>query len=129
LVIGMMPRHDRQIEPCAPARLDKVAVGIDVVEVLGDRSVGTGRHLVGEMVQLTGITGRLGVHLGIGGHLDGEVVATVAADEFHQFAGIGKPPAAQPRRQVATQGDDAADACLPVTVEQFTDLLAAVATE
>ncbi|MNP35011.1 hypothetical protein D3C76_1283240 [compost metagenome] len=65
----------------------------------------------------------------IGGNFDVELVAGFAADELHQLVGVAQLAAghAHARRQVAAQGDDAADAGFLVLGEQGAQLLAGVA--
>ncbi len=121
-------RHDagdhRDVHAELGDPLDEVEIGIGVEEVLGDGAAGAGLHLAHEVRQVILEAARLGVDLRIGGDLDVEVVAGLGADEVHQFVGVAQFAAghAHARRQVAAQGDDAADAGLAVAAEQFAQL-------
>ncbi|MNH23296.1 hypothetical protein D3C81_1424210 [compost metagenome] len=64
----------------------------------------------------------LGVHLRVGGHFQVEVIGGFLANEFDQVAGVAQFATghAHTRWQVATQGDDALDACSLVFGQQGT---------
>src|SRR5205085_4268278 len=96
-----------------------------VEEELRDRGVGARLHLGGEVLQVALRVPLLRVVLGIGGDLDVPVAAFLLADERDQLAreaelarGCGAA------RQVAAQGDEAADLLLPVGGEDRLDALA-----
>jgi hypothetical protein len=97
------------------ARLgDEVLVGIGVVEVLGDGRVGAGIDLALEVQQVFARALRLRMPFRIGRDLDAEAVAAFGADELDQLIGIAEFAGIDhARRQVAAQGDDAADAAAP----------------
>ena len=100
-------------------------VGVEVVEILGDRRVGAGIHLAleGEQVVPRGLG--LGVVFGVGGDFDVEVAAGLGADELDQVVGVAQLAGeADAGGQVAAQGDDAADAGGLVALQDLADLLA-----
>ena len=123
---GHDARHDRYVHALGLGPVDEVEVGVGVEEVLRDRGVGAGFHLVHEMVQVGGGIGRLGMHFGIGRHFDVEPVARFLADERHQLVGVAQFAriAAHARGQVAAQGHHAPHALVLVGLEDVPQILA-----
>ena len=107
----MMPGTTGTSTPSASHLVDEAEVGVGVVEVLGDGRIGAGPHLGGKGLQVGLGRARLRVDLGVGRHLDVEVVAGLGADEGHQVAGVVELAArAIAAGQVAAQGHQALDA-------------------
>jgi hypothetical protein len=110
--------NDRDVDAPRADFVDEVEVGVGVVEVLGDRRIGAGLDLAHEVRQVVAREARLRVPFGIGGDLEVEVVAGLGADELDEFVGVAELAGfGHARRQVAAQGDDAADAGAPVVVQ------------
>ncbi|MNF93579.1 hypothetical protein D3C84_762590 [compost metagenome] len=79
---------------------------------MGDRAVGAGVGLAHEVVQVVLEVACLGVHLGVGGDFDVEMIAGFCANEIDQVVGMAQLATGHPhaRGQVAAQGDDTLDA-------------------
>src|SRR5205823_710912 len=84
-----------------------------------------GFHLALEVLQLIARVAGLRMVFGIAGDLDAEPVAGAAAHELDELAGVAEFARHRlPRRQIAAQGDDVADAVAAVALELRGDLLA-----
>ncbi|KAG1385053.1 hypothetical protein G6F60_014987 [Rhizopus arrhizus] len=103
-------------------------IRIRVVEILGDRRIGTGIDLGLEVLQVGQRIGRLRMGFRVGTDLDAEGVAVLGADEGDQFGGIAHVAGeTHAGGQVAAQRDQAVAADGAVQLEQFTDFLAGAA--
>ena len=119
---------DRHLDAQRARIVDETEIRVGVVEVLGDRAVGTGIDLGLEVAQVD--VRVLGLRMGfrIGRDFDVEMVAVFAADQFHQFAGVAQVAAADHAGgRVAAQRDHAVAAEGAVQLEQGADLLAVAA--
>ena len=120
-----MPGDDRHLDAEGADLVDEVEVGVGVEEELGDRRVGAGLHLGGEVLQVALRIALLRVVLGIGRDLDVPVAPFLLADEGDQLAGVAELARGRgAARQVAAQGDQAADLLLPVGAEDLGDAFA-----
>ena len=117
--------QDGDVDAPGRAAIDEAKVGIRVIEILGDGTVGASLDLALEVGQVLIGIGGLGMDLGVGRHLDAEMVAGLLTDEGDQFVGVAEVPSgAQPHAggQVAAQGHQAADALTLVTAQDGLDL-------
>ncbi|MBN9341585.1 MAG: FAD-binding oxidoreductase, partial [Comamonadaceae bacterium] len=79
-------------------------IRVRIEEVLRDRGVGPGFHLVGEMLKVQTGRARLRMVFRVGSHLDVEPVAGLGADKLHELRRITKfTDLAHARGQVAAQ--------------------------
>ena len=105
----MMPRTTGTHAQCRHI-VHEAEAGIGVVELLGWPSWHR-THLGGKGFQVALRRLGLGMHLGVGRHLDVEVITVSWRMKRHQFAGVVEPAAhAATTGQVATQGHQALDA-------------------
>src|SRR5437867_7846270 len=116
-------RYDGQADAERFAVVDEAQIGIDVVEILRDRSVRARVDLALEIPQVLVRAARLGMELRIAGDFDVEMIAGSFAYEGHQLARVAKLSRARgARRQVPAQGDDVSDALGLVKLERGGDV-------
>ena len=72
------------------ATVDKAEIGIRVIEVLGNCTVGPGIDLAFEVCEIARRAACLGVKFRIRGNLDMKVVSGFPADELYQFIGMAE---------------------------------------
>ena len=120
--------HDRSVHAQCPRIVDEAEIRVGVVEVLGNRAVGTGIELGLEAAQVGQRVFCLRMGFRVGGHFDVEMSAVFGADEGHQLVGVTQVAAAcHARRQVAAQCHDAVASQCAVLAQQGADFLAAAA--
>src|SRR5207245_10537259 len=116
-------RDDGQVDAQPFAIVDEAQIGVDVVEILRDRSVRARVDLALEIPQVLVRAARLGMELRIAGDFDVEMIAGSFAYEGHQLARVAKlSRAGGARRQVPAQGDDVSDALGLVQLERRGDV-------
>ena len=122
-------RHDWQVDTHLAHAVDKVEVAVGVEEILGNRTVGTGFGLAHEVGDIVFEIACLWMHLRVGGDFDVKLIASLFTNEAHQLVGIAQLAAGHAHAgwQVATQGNDALDACVFVEGQQLAQLSLAVA--
>ena len=134
----------REIDGFAIAAMDELGIDLshhhaktfddldDGSEELGDRPVGAGVDLALQVVEVGRGRCRPGVHLGVRGDRDLEVVAVGAGPDGGDEVGCGLVATADRRvtvgrlavgRGIAPQGDDVVDACGDVAVDHRLDLV------
>ncbi len=102
-----------------------MSVGIGVVEELRDRRVGACLDLALEIQQVIARALGLRMPFRVGGDLDVEPVTGLLADEVDELVGIAKfADIGHAGRQIAAQGDDAADAVITVVMQDLADVFA-----
>jgi len=82
--------NDRHLGAGLSGGIDKVEIGVGVVEILRDRRVGAGLDLAYEGVEVVLRAAGLGVPFRVGCYFDAEPVAGFGADEFDQFVGVAE---------------------------------------
>jgi hypothetical protein len=92
---------------------------------LRDRRIGAGFDFALEIAQVLERVLRLRMVLRIGGDLDEEVIAELGADERDQLVRVAELAGGrEPGGQIAAQGDQMADAVVPIACSDFADALA-----
>ena len=112
-------RRNRNIDTAGVTVVDEAKIRIDVVEILGDRTIGTRLDLFTEMPQFRLGTARFRMQLRVTRNLDVKAVARVRPHEAHQVDGMIEYTVSTARWPVAAQHHQAADAGREIGLEQF----------
>ena len=120
LTIGMMPGTIGISTPLPTYFVDKVEVGIGIVEILRNRRIGTCLDLANKIREIVTREAGLRMPFGISGNFDFKMLPGFTPNELYKFVGITKfASLGGAGRQIAAQRHNSTDTGTPELVQYF----------